>query len=138
MAMLATRSAVDIPARIRAAAPSALVLLALTVGGPGQAADSPTTENRVGPGGSVAPACGSQPPPPGASCNDANPAATTRPAPDIRFPDYQAVADRIAGTPDPVKRKKAEEYLAQARSAWDQGFHETALDLLRTAVVATY
>lgn len=57
---------------------------------------------------------------------------------DIRFPNYQEVADQIARSPDPAKRAKATEYLNQARQAWSAGFHETALDLLRTAQVALY
>lgn len=58
--------------------------------------------------------------------------------PDIRFPNYQEVADQIARSSDPAKRAKAIEYLNQARDAWTSGFHETALDLLRTAQVALY
>lgn len=57
---------------------------------------------------------------------------------DIRFPNYQEVADQIARSPDPAKRAKATQYLNQAREAWTAGFHETALDLLRTAQVALY
>lgn len=58
--------------------------------------------------------------------------------PDIRFPNYQEVADQIARSPDAAKRAKATQYLNQARDAWAAGFHETALDLLRNAQIALY
>jgi len=61
-----------------------------------------------------------------------------QPQPDIRFPNYSEVADQIARSPDAGKRAKATELLNQARDAWTAGFHETALDLLRTAQVALY
>jgi hypothetical protein len=75
---------------------------------------------------------------PGTFCLDMGRQFGTAPPADIRFPNYKEVADQIARSPDPAKRAKATEYLNQARDAWTAGFHETALDLLRTAQVALY
>lgn len=125
----------------RVAAGSALTLL-LLLPAPALAADPVTTT--TGPAALRAPdpgtSCGALVNDPGTFCLDmgrqfGRSAAGTA---DIRFPNYQEVADQIARSPDPAKRAKATEYLNQARQAWAAGFHETALDLLRTAQVALY
>ena len=105
-----------------------------------QAAD-PVTATTTGPAALRAPdpgtSCGSMVSDPGTFCLDMGRQFRSTNA-DIRFPNYQEVADQIARSPDAVKRAKATEYLNQAREAWTSGFHETALDLLRTAQVALY
>ena len=119
-----------------------LALAALAVMAPVSArAADPVTATTTGPAALRAPdpgtSCGSMVSDPGAFCLDMGRqfrAGNT----DIRFPNYQEVADQIARSPDATKRAKATEYLNQAREAWTSGFHETALDLLRTAQVSLY
>jgi hypothetical protein len=53
-------------------------------------------------------------------------------------PDFAAIADRIAAESDPVKVKRASEYLAEAQASWDIGLHQSAQDQLRNAAMTLY
>ena len=109
---------------------------------PAARAADPVTAPSTGPAAVRAPdpgtSCGSMVSDPGTFCLDMGRQFGANSRADIRFPNYQEVADQIARSPDAAKRAKATEYLNQAREAWTSGFHETALDLLRTAQVALY
>ena len=116
-----------------------LVAAALLLPAGARAADPATT---TGPAALRTPdpgtSCGGLVTDPGTFCLDMGRQFGQGARPDIRFPNYQEVADQIARSPDPAKRGRATQYLNQAREAWTAGFHETALDLLRTAQVALY